>query len=187
MILQKPFLTFVTRRHPHRPKSQELNYQALRILTDDDWEQVFIDDPVGLGVYEANCMLLKRKDRVNGQYVYIYDDDNIVTCPTLITDLKEIVAQHDSDVIIVKMVWMGGTILPRDQFWGKFPQQGEIDSLNFVVRGEVWKKHIGAFAQPRCGDYHFIREIFNCNYNVYWHDCVVAAVLRVGNGQPDVA
>ena len=182
---EKPFLSFVTRCNK-RPNLLAENKASLGRQTDQDFEQVFIVDDVGLGVYEANQSLYKNRHQVKGKYVMIYDDDNVLVDPYFVAILKKIVGEYDPDVIISKMLWQAGIILPRPEYWGVFPHQGEIDSLNFVVRSQIWKSHIKTFGAPKCGDFFFIREVFKQpNHTVYWNDRIVAQSMQIGHGRPE--
>ncbi|MHA2069645.1 MAG: glycosyltransferase family 2 protein, partial [Candidatus Thorarchaeota archaeon] len=68
------FLTIVT-RCCQRPKMLSENIQSVIDQTCHDVEQVFIVDHTRQGIHVADRALALNKDRVEGEYVYILDDD----------------------------------------------------------------------------------------------------------------
>jgi len=149
--------------------------------TDQDWEQILITDATGMGIYAANRSLAANGHRVVGEWVYILDDDNHLVDTQFVATIRKLAKNEKCDIIVVKSVWMGGIILPRPEYWGRPPARGQIDSLNVIVRQPIWKRHIAAFGKPSCGDFHFIKELFDYEYQVCWIDRVVAAVQQIGS------
>jgi len=182
----RPFLSIVTRCYTsQRPKSLGINRASVAAQTDQDLEQVFIEDVVGIGIHGANVSLAENKDRVRGEYVLILDDDDRLTYDYFIRDLKAIVKRYDPDVVISKMLWKEGRILPPDAYWEKPPKGGRIGTNNFVVRRDVWLEYISAFGVPRGGDISFIKKLWDKGYKFFWWDEVTSSIQRIGYGRPE--
>lgn len=179
----QPFLTVVT-RCCDRPELLLRNIDSLKKQSDRDYEQVFVHNHRD-GLHDANKSLSLNKDRATGRYVYILDDDNKIVDDDFIKELKSFVAfKKNPHVIMVRVEadkdTVGEAMLPPDQIWGNRPQKNRVDTMCFVVREDVWKKHIHAFGVPRCGDFSFINEVFEnrMDYNVVWLDRVVAKIEK---------
>lgn len=176
--MKEPLITFVIRTH-RRPGLLERNADSLAIQTDKDWEGVVLVDKVGRGIYYANGMLAKHKERVYGKYVYILDDDNRLIIPDFVQGIRAIVEQSAPDIIMVKanLAFLGTFPL----LWEHTPRIGKVDTLNFIVERELWKKHISVFHKPSFGDFCFIKELFRQpGIEVFWWDRVVAEAMQIG-------
>lgn len=173
-----PFMSFVTRCN-NRPEMLAINKQSVQMQTDTDWEHVLIEDAAGRGLLAANCSLQKHRARITGEYVYILDDDNYLVDPDFVAIVNQLDKNQKSSIIIVKCNWL--VVLPRVEYWQRPPTQGQIDTLNVVVRNDIWQRHIGAFCQPRYGDFHFIQELFRHGYDTFWLDRIVAGVQQIGS------
>ena len=178
---RNPLLSIVTRQHPDRPSLFQQHLRSLQRQDDPDYEHVVLKDTEGLGLAWANGMFHRERERVKGEYVLILDDDNALMATDVISEIRRVVDEHAPDVIVVKG-YVGDRLLPDDAMWGKQPALGHIDSLNFVVRNEVWQKHIHAFDVPRCGDYAFISSVFKDNPKVYWLNKPCAKTLAINKG-----
>jgi len=170
------FLTFVTRTCK-RPHMLLKNMESVRTQTDDDWKQIILVDDKKRGKFYANKMLAAHKGRVKGQYVYILDDDHHLIIPDFVTGIRNIVKKKNPDIIMVKCKIRYHGILPRR--WKQKPRSAYIDTGCFVIRGTLWRKHIGAFGVPVCGDYHFINRLWKVKgIKIEWWDKIVAEDLR---------
>jgi hypothetical protein len=176
------FLSIVTRCHPNRPSMLAKNQESLTTQTDQDFEQVLIRDEVGIGVSAANALLADYDPA--GEYVWVLDDDDMCIYDGMVSDIKEIVTEHDPDVVMVKMDH-GGVIYP-DAGWGVRPVGGRVGSSANIVKREVWNAHKDKWATGRyAADFDFIRDVFQNGYIVYWYDRVVSKVQRVSRGKPE--
>jgi len=145
--------------------------------TDKDYKQIFLRDHEGRGLEYANGMFAQNKDKIEGQYVYILDDDNRLIISDFVAGIRVIVAAGNPDVIMVKANIRIHGILPH--YWEEPPRSAHIDSLNFVVERELWKKHIEAFHRPDHGDFYFIDAVFKePDITVAWWDKIVAEGMR---------
>ncbi len=181
-----PFLEILTRVY-RRPQLLAINVESLRHQTDDDWQQTYLVDNVGRGINWSCVNMAAHAPDLVGDWIWILDDDDMCTCPTLVADLKRIVAEHDPDVIMVRMDH-GPTVLPDARSWGDEPIHGQIGVSAYIVRRSVWQAHAGALVPGWYGsDYSLINSIFGNNPamamapwvrppKVYWHDCIASRV-----------
>lgn len=181
-----PFLEILTRVYK-RPQLLAINVESLRHQTDDDWQQTFLVDNVGRGINWSCENMAAHAPQLVGDFIWCLDDDDMCTCPTLVADLKRIVAEHDPDVIMVKMDH-GKAVLPDERSWGDEPVYGQIGVSAYIVRREVWQAHAGALVPGWYGsDYSLINSIFGNNPamamapwvrqpRIYWHDCIASRV-----------
>ena len=181
-----PFLEVLTRVYK-RPQLLAINVESLRHQTDGDWTQTYLVDNVGRGINWSHENMAAHAPHLVGDLVWILDDDDMCTCPTLVADLKRIVAEHDPDVIMVRMDH-GKAVLPGDDTWGDEPVYGQIGCSAYIVRRSVWQAHAGALVPGWYGsDYSLINSIFGNNPamamapwvrqpRIYWHDCIASRV-----------
>jgi len=138
-----PFLTIATRTCI-RPKTLTENIKSVRNQTDLDLQQMFIVDQVGKGMWCANKSFYENKHRVKGKYVFILDDDRIITDVNFITKIKE-AAKTNPDIIMIRST-QGNRDFPAQDNWGKKKIYfGCVDASNYVVSADFWDKHIGNF------------------------------------------
>lgn len=190
-----PFLEVLTRVYK-RPQMLAINVESLRHQTDDDWTQTYLVDNVGRGINWSHENMAAYAPRLVGEWVWIVDDDDMCTCPTLVADLKRIVAEHDPDVIMLKMDH-GRAVLPDAETWGDGPVCGHIGCSAYVVKRELWQEHAGAMVPGWYGsDFSLINSIFGNNPamglapwikqpRIYWHDCVASRVQQQSFGQAE--
>lgn len=130
------------------------------------------------------------RERVIGEYVYILDDDDYLTYPHFIRDLKAICDEHQPDVVICKG-HINGNVLPTLPVYDrKFPVRGCIGSPNFIVTNELYQQYCQFWTREvnkdfRAGDFHFINAIFtHTKPKVYWDWNKTVFYAGVGNGKP---
>lgn len=164
-----------------------VNVASLRAQTDGDWLQTFLVDDVGRGINWSHENMAVNAPNLTGEYIWILDDDDMCICRTLVADLKRIAAEHDPDVIMLRMDH-GTRVLPDDATWGDAPVCGRIGCSAYVVRREVWQAHAGAMVPGWYGsDFSLINSIFGNNPalglapwiqqpRVYWHDCIASRI-----------
>ena len=177
------FLSVVT-RSCGRTRLLARNRKSLATQIDPDYEHIIITDNEHKGLHEANKSLSKNKHRVKGKYVLILDDDDYISDRSFIKHLKNVVAQHPVDIILFKVYRKQfSETLPSKRTWGKPPVLGEIGSCCFVVKYAIWRRYIHEFGQPRYGDYHFIKALFNAGCSHYWVNRTMITVDKIGGGK----
>ena len=180
-----PFLEVLTRCYK-RPNMLQRNIASIANQTDGDFIHTLLVDEQGVGVAGAWAKLRDYAPRLAGDYIWILDDDDECVRPSLVEDLKAIVAQHAPDVIMLKMDHAQWGVKPSSS-WGNAPILGDIGMSAFVVKRETWRANADAFRPGRYqGDYDFIASIFNGGYTVAWYDVVASRVQRISKGEPEV-
>jgi hypothetical protein len=182
----RPFLSIVTRCHK-RPQGLQRCLESISKQTDPDYENVLIVDTKGIGVIKANGLFYQHRDRVRGEYVHLLDDDDVLVDTELVWRLKCIAKTHGwPDVIMFRAVHPGGQIKPPDKLWGQRPVGSEIGGESYVVKREIWKRHIKTFGEHGYpGDFYFITELFNNGYSIFWCDTVIAQAFTQNIGKPE--
>lgn len=190
-----PFLEILTRCYK-RPTMLAVNQESLATQTDKDFIQTLLVDDVGIGINATHERMGAYAPNLIGEYIFCLDDDDMCICHTLVADLKTIVAEHDPDVIMVKMDHMG-IVLPQEPEWGVGLRYGGIGMSAYIVKREVWQAHAGALTPGWYGsDYSLINSIFGNNPAmamapwirqpaIYWHDCIASKVQRQSFGEPE--
>lgn len=177
------FLTIVT-RCCQRPRSLSENIQSVKDQTDHDLEQVFIVDRDRRGIGSANRSIALNKHRVEGDYVYILDDDCKLTNPRFVSLVKGVA---ECDIIMVKSNRPPGppsrqSVVPT--VWEGRQHHGSCNCLCYVVRAELWKRHIEGFGmKTRGGDWWFLNEVLKTGPTMYWLDEIVADARQLGRGR----
>lgn len=180
-----PFLEVLTRCYK-RPAMLQVNRDSLSEQTDQDFSQTCFIDEVGRGVPWSYDNMTAGAADLTGSYIWILDDDDFCIRPTFIAELKEIVYEHDPDVIMVQMDHGDLGVLPDDDYWGKFPRLGKIGISAHVVRRSVWQEHARSMCTGRyAGDFSFIEAVFKSKPQVYWHRVVASKVQRLSFGTPE--
>jgi len=181
-----PFLEVLTRTFNARPHLLRINQDSLRRQTDPDWVQTLLIDDVGRGIDWASENLAAYAPHLVGEYIWILDDDDTCILPTLVEELKFIVADSSPDVIMLRMDHGAGRILPGDDTWLCLPVLGQIGCSAFVVRREVWQAHASVMEHGHySSDYDLIAAIWKSQPVIYWHDVVASRVMRQSFGRPE--
>ena len=151
-------LTAITRTY-RRPTFLARNRASLVAQTSADWHQELVVDESGTGI-PATYLRLRSQD-ADGDLVWVFDDDNVLTDDTFVRRMHE-EAAAGAEVIIcpIKHPNLGG--LPSA--WP--PACGQIDMMNIVVTRDVWYKHRHAFAPLYEGDWHFIDDVLKGGHRV---------------------
>lgn len=182
--MTRPFLEVVTRCYL-RPIMLAENQCSLDAQTDSDWSQMLLHDRQGYGVGISNQKMKRTAKRLTGDYIWILDDDDMAIRETLVEELKAIAAEHDPDVVMMRMDHGPRGILPDDDYWGRRPEIGHVGCSAYVVKRAVWLAHADAWRNSYTADGEFIRAIFDSDPVVYWHDVVASRTQRISLGAPE--
>ena len=153
-----PFLSILTRTY-QRPEALKQCKRSVAMQADQDLEHLILRDTVGVGVVEAYRLLLNVQPR--GEYVMILDDDDLLTSPWFVSDLKAASRAYDPDVIVFKMQSEELGVLPDAFVWQQKPIHGRIGGSNVAVKLHVWDECIWAIAtdgeggDPETGEYEY--------------------------------
>jgi hypothetical protein len=182
------FLTIVT-RCCQRPLALRRNIESVITQSCHDVEQIFIVDHKRKGIHLADRMLGMSKDRVEGEYVYILDDDCYLINDNFISTVNDIAFFSDPDIIMVKSRRPPGppsrqAIVPIPSVWGGKLRHGSCNCLCYVMRAELWKEHIIHFGdKPWGGDWWMLEKALATDPDIYWHDEIMADAVQLGRGR----
>lgn len=185
--MNKPFLTIITRTYK-RPIGLSKNLESVNALLSKDFEQIFIEDNIGVGMLEANRSF--QNVSPNGEYVFLLDDDDFIVNKNMIDDLKNVAEKWSNpDVIFFRMIIknnMNNNLYPTDELcWGNKPIIARIGGSCFVVKNEIYKKFIHNFAHVRCGDFYFIDAVFKSGASCCWLDVIMSETGKVSRGKTE--
>ena len=179
-----PFLEILTRTFNQRPIMLGINQASLEEQTDDDWIQTLLVDEERRGIGWSHENMARYAPKLVGDYIWCLDDDDMCICETLVSDLKAIVAEHDPDVVMVRMNH-GGAIIPGYN-WGSRPIYGQVDVTTPIVRRRLWQANAHAMIPGWYGsDYSLINAIWMDKPIVYWHDEIVSKRQRQSFGKAE--
>jgi hypothetical protein len=179
------FLTVLTRTC-NRPRALAANQASLRKQTDPDYEQVLLPDPEAHGVAWANERMRNVGHLIRGEYAMVLDDDDLLTDPALIADLKGIARGMAPDVIVTRMDHGPRGILPGAEDWGGIPARGRIGCSAVIVRADVWRAYAKYYGASYDGDYDFIFALMTDDLRGYRHDKIVSAVGCISRGATEL-
>jgi hypothetical protein len=146
--------------------------------TDKDLEIVLIRDEIGIGIDGMYADIQNHLDQVNGDYVFVLSDDNLITDSEFVSELKAIAQSYNPDVIVFKNKIIG--TLP--DIWNAAPQEGHIDLSCFAVKADIWKANADKWGKCYAGDYHFIRALWDQGHSFYWWDKTPIMAMRISRG-----
>jgi hypothetical protein len=175
------FLSVITRTHPKPVDYLALNEQSLREQLDPDYEQTVIRDEVGRGLAWANRQFYEHRYDVDGDYVIMLDDDNVLATPHAITLLKAVTWDYPNAVIFKADVGPHG-ILPTSLAWTQRRAIAwQIDGHCVVVRRDTWIEYIHEFNCDIRGDAAFLAALTAADLRIEWLNAVLVRALRVGS------
>ena len=178
------FLEVITRCYK-RPQMLANNQASMQALTDKDWVQTLLIDEVGIGVGASQLRLRDNVQNLTGDYIWLLDDDDMAVWPTLISELRQIAADHDPDVIMLRMDHGPRGIQPDDAHWERRPVIGHVGCSAYVIRRPVWQDNAQAWHEKYSADGEFIQAIYDSGYSFYWHDVIASRVQRISLGVPE--
>lgn len=169
-------LTIITRHFAKRPELYRAHIRSLAAQTCDDFHQIVLWDNVGRGIDAAQMAL--RDVRVNGQWVWVLDDDDLAEPDAVETIVRH--TQDGSDAVIFQFNHQGRT-LPLDR---NSIKEGHIGVSALVVSRLTWhqtKEHFGA---RYAGDFDWIQWVVN-NYVTAFVPHVIGHISKQNMGKAD--
>lgn len=175
----RPFLSILTRCSPYRAaRFLERNRASVAEQTDQDIEHVLIEG--GRNFAEAIRSVAKAKSLLSGRYVLILDDDNFLCDDEAVAKLRAAAGEGAPDVIMIQSKVYGG-FRPHKKAWKKKPVKGWVGAENYVVKLEVWKKHIKAYSRADWGgDFRFIEKLWDEGYKFARLEGVMVGAEHIG-------
>lgn len=186
----KPFLTIITRCFK-RLVGLNRNQESINSLTDKSIEQILITDHEGVGLLEANRSFSDPEvlEMIEGEYVFLLDDDDFITNPKMVEQLQDVVMLVDNfDIIFFRMNIIGGPngdLYPTHETWEIAPKIAHIGGSCFAVRADIYKEFIHNFAHVRCGDYMFLEAIWKTKPRAFWLNELMCQTGQIGRGRPE--
>lgn len=183
-----PFLSIWTPTF-RRPKQLAACLASVGRQTVNDREciqHLVLPDHVGHGVSGGLYMRLPRYADVLAQaeYVYFLADDDILAADDVVQLVQSFaVKKQFPDVILVK-VHKGSLLLPLDPP-GVPPVCGRIDLGSYIVRSDVWRKHVSDYGDRYEGDYDFALALHAHGYRHEYCD-LLFAIGAASNGRPEL-
>lgn len=170
----RPFLTIVT-RCCRRPGMITRNIESVTGQSCQDYEQLFLVDHTGAHkedpIIWANGQFSRYESLVDGQYVYMLDDDGFLDNDGFIHAVRShVVKSRRPEVVLVRSVCKdrkGSNILtwPSDKMFsldwdrGQRPVKWKGNGYCVVTRVDVWKKRLSYYTQRAPGgDWYFIQR-----------------------------
>ena len=180
------FLTIVT-RCCQRPQKLSEGIASIKAQTCHDLEQIYIPDRARRGIHVADRALAKSAGRVDGEFVYILDDDCMLIDREFVEKVRDTVGEYDPDIVMVKSRRPPGPPNGRSLVpvvWEKPLYHGACNCLCYVMRAELWKRHIEAYGWHKWGgDWWFLEQALAEKPRMYWLDRIVADARQLGRGK----
>lgn len=175
-------LTIITRTYK-RPMALSICKTSVRQQGfPDDIQHMILEDTIGIGIAESYRQLSQRDwSDVKGDYVYLLDDDNILT-PGVVQYLKDMSSCSPALIIArADMAHMG--LLPPDV--RDVPRQGYIDLGCVIARKDIFLKAI-KHCRPRYeGDFDYISAAYQSSDRTIWFDHTIMKVQKISHGAPE--
>jgi hypothetical protein len=141
-----------------------------------DLEQLFIVDRKQRGLGWANACFHHYRERVEGRYVYMLDDDNYLIDRHFVEKVKDKAEQKNYPHVILvraRRSFDSGRLQPPPKVWdldweaGERPDFWTGNGRCVVVRSDWWKKYVHVYSGGKDkefktgGDWHFITTLIN--------------------------
>ena len=180
------FLSIVTRTC-RRPKALARCIRSLGAQDCQDFEHVIIVDEIGRGVAWANGMMAERDwSDLNGDYVYILDDDNKLFNGAISAMQNGVTNQNDLLICKIQRLKRSQRSFPEDEYWQRKPVYCHIDIGCVVLRKDLFLQSVKSFTASYEGDYHFISEAYQKAHSVNWVDYKIMALQRISAGEFEI-
>lgn len=164
------------------------NIASVKAQTCHSIEQVFIPDRNRRSIQVADRALGKNVHRVDGEYVYILDDDCMLVDDGFVEAVRGVVREERPGIVMVKARRPPGppsrqALVPT--IWKAKLRHGSTNCLCYVIEANIWKRHIAAFGKkPWGGDWWFLDEVLQEEEpKMYWLDMIVADARQLGRGR----
>lgn len=180
-----PFVTILTPTY-RRPQQLARCLASVSAQTAvDDLEQIVLPDHVGRGIVGG---LFERlpwyATAVHGRYVNILADDDLLAHPTVVEHVRAFADATGHPPVVVVRVLKAGLQLPVCDPEGP-PICGQVDLTSFVVRADVWQRHVHDYGRRYEGDYDHAQTLWRAGYPFRFCD-VLWAVGGASHGRPEV-
>lgn len=190
-------IAFVT-RCCNRPKmlseniaSIQKSINARKKISTAKVQQIFLVDDKRRGIHFANKALVRAIPHIDSDWVYILDDDCwLVDHKFLLSPVFLLPHYKDEyDIVFYKSKRppgppSGTSIMPTREVWTeRVPKHGHTNCLCYLVKAELWKKHIDKFGASAGGDWTFLKALMGANPKTVWINKIVAEARQLGRGK----
>jgi hypothetical protein len=177
------FLSIITRVYK-RPKMLAKCIASLESQSDPDYQHIMLFDEIGIGIEGTHRKMRKMEwDHLEGQYVYLLDDDCTLASTESIATLKQFCQGSDYDMVFVKADVCERGILPKD--WRSRPLCGRIDLGCAIMSQRLFKKAVKKYGLAYDGDFDFISAGYRLAGNPGWLDFLFMRAQRISWGKPE--
>ena len=176
----KPFLTVISWTYK-RPTLLKKQQDSLAMQTCQEFNQIVTVDDRGIGIPAVHAAL--QKTDCETPYIWIFDDDDIITDPTFIEKVKAVADKERPDVIFCKS--QHTPVLVHPDTWPI--EFAHISNINYIVSQEVWLRYRMCYTAESGGDGHFILAVLKNNplLKIAWVDGVMLATQRISKGRTE--
>ena len=152
-----------------------------------DWQHLVIPDEVGIGIAGMYAEIPQHLGRIDGEYVYVLQDDDRLAGPDVLSRLRTFARKHRNPLgnlppVIMVRNRKRGMLLPLA--WECKPVLGAVDLGSYLTRADVFKKHAGRFGKRYEGDFDFIAYLWR-HYEFAWCDVLFAEAQTLGLGRSE--
>lgn len=168
------FLTILTRVHPARSKCLERNIESIKSQTDGDVQHILLHPTIEENdVIKVGSLIHGAMNLIDGRYVLLLDDDDILAKPEFVEKLKTVVGADEAEMVIFRGT-LGHEICPKDGYWkSRKIIIGEISGSCVVVRKDLFDKTSHEWMRPVYeSDFYYIKAAFDLSKNTVWWDYV---------------
>lgn len=179
-----PFITFYTPTF-RRPKQLAACLASVGKQTAvEDLDQIVLPDHPGYGL--AGGLFGRMpwyQSAVRGRYVNVLCDDDILAADTVVEHVRKFAADQNFPAVIVTRVRKGTWDLPQCHPEGR-PVLAKIDLTSYIVRNDVWQKHVLDYGLRYEGDFDHISKVYDAGHHFAYCD-VLWAIGGQSNGRPE--
>lgn len=142
---------------------------------------MIVDDEIGLGIGGMYADIRNHAEFVEGEYVMVLSDDNILVDAHFAAELETLVWGLDEkpDVVVFKGQ-TGPTLQPAS--WGGEPVLTKIDLSCFAVRRDLWVEYSDRWGEHYAGDFDFIHALYEDGHLFAWWDRFVFQAIKISKG-----
>jgi len=167
------------------------NIESVRAQTSKDWEQLFIVDSKGdNGIPWANEQLSRFKSYIQGEWVFILDDDCRLTDFEFVSSVRDaLVPRADMVMVRTRRPQLKPSLLPPDGKWGMENREKlekhegiHVNCLTYVVRRGLWLNTIHEF-KGHSGARTFFQAVMRVKPHIVWLDRVMSTTQQLGRGK----
>jgi hypothetical protein len=184
-----PFISFWTPTF-RRPKSLAACIASVgRQTAAEHCEQFVLPDHIGLGLVNGLYGRMRwYYEAFRGKYVHVLCDDDELAAEDVVEKLMKFAEKKGEPPVILVRATKGGLDLPFQvpvpgQRWD--PVCGQIDLSCYVLRQDIWRRHVDDYGNRYEGDYDHAVALQNAGHRLEFLDLQFVDG-GASNGRPEV-